>query len=72
MSGNLWMFSDKLDDEDIEILKHIVPSLLKSLLLERNSANCSFLKMFQFLCVVGLIGQNDGDTLTFQFTHCHR
>lgn len=22
MSGNLWMFSDKLDDEDIEILKH--------------------------------------------------
>lgn len=22
MSGNLWMFSDKLDDEDIEIMKH--------------------------------------------------
>lgn len=22
MSGNLWMFSDMLDDEDIEILKH--------------------------------------------------
>lgn len=22
MSGNLWMFSDKLDDEDMEILKH--------------------------------------------------
>lgn len=22
MSGNLWMFSDKLDDEDIEMLKH--------------------------------------------------
>lgn len=22
MSGNLWKFSDKLDDEDIEILKH--------------------------------------------------
>lgn len=22
MSGNLWMFSDKLDDEDIEILNH--------------------------------------------------
>ena len=22
MSGNFWMFSDKLDDEDIEILKH--------------------------------------------------
>lgn len=21
MSGNLWMFSDKLDDEDIEIMK---------------------------------------------------
>lgn len=21
MSGNLWMFSDKLDDEDIEMLK---------------------------------------------------
>ena len=22
MSGNLWMFSDRLDDEDIEIMKH--------------------------------------------------
>ncbi len=22
MSGNIWMFSDKIDDEDIEILKH--------------------------------------------------
>ena len=22
MSGNLWMFSDKLDDEDIEMLRH--------------------------------------------------
>ena len=22
MSRNLWMFSDKLDDEDIEIMKH--------------------------------------------------
>ncbi len=22
MSGNLWMFSDMLDDEDIEMLKH--------------------------------------------------
>lgn len=22
MSGNLWMFSDKLDDEDVELLKH--------------------------------------------------
>lgn len=23
MSGNLWMFSDKLDDEDIEIMNSI-------------------------------------------------
>lgn len=22
MSGNIWMFSDKIDDEDLEILKH--------------------------------------------------
>lgn len=22
MSGNLWMFSDKLDDEDIEIMNY--------------------------------------------------
>lgn len=22
MSGNIWMFSDKIDDEDVEILKH--------------------------------------------------
>lgn len=34
MSGNLWMFSDKLDDEDIEIMK--LPRGLKSSLSSKR------------------------------------
>ena len=44
MSGNLWMFSDMLDDEDIEMQKHDFITLYTKARLDRYStANALFI-----------------------------
>ena len=51
MSGNLWMFSDKLDDEDIEIMKHDWPvgASCWPFLFHREESNMKCLRKYQWV-----------------------
>lgn len=59
MSGNLWMFSDMLDDEDIEMQKHDFITLRRAfklrfmfLMLAHPTTRSSLLNSLTFLMTV--------------------